>query len=336
MDLIKYLVLPIFACSWICTIFYKKYAINRGIISSPNYRTLHELPVPRGGGIIFSLLLTMSIFLLWFNFILSDNLFLVLGVGGFMAILFGFIDDIKNIKASIKLIIQILLAFWVVYFFYMDGLLIIKWIPIYLSIPFLIFLIVWLLNAYNFIDGVDGLAASMTIFISLTLALVLFFTENIDYLTTLFILLAGVVGGFIVFNWPPASIFMGDAGSVYLGYIFGSLFLYTTLNGYISIWVWLTVSAYFLADTTITQLIRVIFVRKWFLPHRSHAYQNFARISDSHAKVTIGITVYNVIWILPLTLFAAFIPEWGFIFSILALIPATLFSFRYGPLFSSS
>ena len=336
MDWIKYLIIPIIACSWIGVFLYKKYAIYIGIISNPNYRTLHELSTPRGGGIVFSTLFILAILLIWRYLQLSDNLLLILGVGGGVASLLGFIDDIKNIRARFKLIIQLLLSSWVLYCLYLDNLLFLNWMPFFLTIPAFLFFMVWIINAYNFMDGVDGMAASGAIFTSLTLALVLSLTGNSVELIAIFILMAALISGFIFFNWPPASIFMGDAGSVFLGYIFGSLLLFTSLNGYISIWIWLTVFGYFFADTTVTQIVRVISIKKWYLPHRSHAYQNLARITGSHLKVTSGVTLYNIIWILPLTLLSALKPEMAVIISMLAICPALVIAYKYGPVLSSS
>jgi len=336
MDWIKYFIIPIIACSWIGVFLYKKYAIYIGIISNPNYRTLHELSTPRGGGIVFSILFILAIFLIWPYLELSNNLFLILGVGGGMAALFGFIDDIKDIRARIKLIIQLLLSGWVVYWLYSDNLLLLNWIPIFITIPACLFFMVWMMNAYNFMDGVDGMAASGAIFASLTLALVLFLTDNSVELILIFILIAATVGGFIIFNWPPATIFMGDAGSVFLGYVFGSLMLFTTLNGYLSIWIWLMVFGYFFADTTVTQIVRFILVKKWYLAHQSHAYQNLARITESHLKVTSGVILYNIIWILPLTILSALQPEMEILAAILAITPAMVFAYKYGPVLSSS
>jgi Fuc2NAc and GlcNAc transferase len=337
MDWIKYLIVPIIACSWIGVFLYKKYALYIGIMSNPNYRTLHESPIPRGGGIVFSILFISVIFLIWQYLQLSDNLFLILGVGGGMAALLGFIDDIKDIRARIKLIIQLLLSGWAVYWLYSDNLLLLNWIPIFITIPACLFLMVWMMNAYNFMDGVDGMAASGAIFASLTLALVLFLTDNSVELILIFILIAATVGGFIIFNWPPATIFMGDAGSVFLGYVFGSLLLFTTLNGYLSIWIWLTVFGYFFADTTVTQIVRVISIKKWYsVAHRSHAYQNLARITGSHLKVTSGVALYNIIWILPLTIWSVLQPEMGAIFTMLAIAPALVVAYKYGPILSSS
>jgi Fuc2NAc and GlcNAc transferase len=129
---------------------------------------------------------------------------------------------------------------------------------------------------------------------------------------------------------------MGDAGSVFLGYTFGVLSLFTVLNNDISIWVWLTVFGYFFADTMVTQIIRVVLVKKWYLAHRSHAYQNLARITESHLKVTSGVILYNIIWILPLTIWAALQPEIEILAAILAITPAVVVAYKYGPVFSSS
>ena len=185
-------------------------------------------------------------------------------------------------------------------------------------------------------DGIDGMAASGAIFISLTLAIVLFLTNGSNEVIDIFILIAIVVSGFILFNWPPATIFMGDSGSIFLGYIFGSLLLFTVFNNDISVWSWLTVFGYFFADTIVTQIMRFILVRKWYLAHRSHAYQNLARITNSHLKVTTGVTLYNLVWIFPLTLWSALQPGMGFIAAILAIAPALVVAYKYGPVLSSS
>ena len=336
MDLIKYLIVPMIVCSWVGVFLYKKYAIYAGIISNPNYRTLHESPIPRGGGVVFSILFILAIFLIWPYLKLSDNLFLILGVGGSVATLFGFIDDIMDIRARIKLTIQLLLSGWTVYLLNLDSLLLMNWIPIPITITICLFFMVWMMNAYNFMDGVDGMAASGAIFSSLTLALVLFLTDNSVELIPIFILIAATVSGFLIFNWPPATIFMGDAGSVFLGYIFGSLLIFTILNGYLSIWNWLIVFGYFFADSTVTQIVRVILIKKWYLAHQSHAYQNLARITGSHLKVTSRVTLYNIIWILPIAIWSALQPEMEILAAILAVTPALVVAYKYGPVLSSS
>jgi Fuc2NAc and GlcNAc transferase len=151
-----------------------------------------------------------------------------------------------------------------------------------------------------------------------------------------FIFLATTVSGFIIFNWPPASIFMGDAGSIFLGYTFGALLLFTVTSGDLSIWTWLVAFGYFFSDILVTQIARVLLVKKWYRAHRSHAYQNLARITGSHLKVTGGVILYNIVWILPLTLWSAIKPETALIAVVLAITPGLVFAFKFGPVLSSS
>jgi Fuc2NAc and GlcNAc transferase len=330
------IVLLFFVASVVLSLIYKKIASDYSILSIKNHRTLHSLPTPKGGGIVFSLLSILAVFLIWWNWQLAEGLLLALTIGGLIATVFGLADDIKNIKAQIKLIIQLFLGCWVLYCLYFGKLPLLELMPIYITTPTILLLMVWMMNAYNFIDGIDGLAASGAIFISITLALVLTLTGGPLEIIAIFILLASSVAGFIIFNWSPATIFMGDAGSIFLGYIFGVLLLFTALNNHISIWSWLTVFGYFFADTFLTQIIRVVTVKKWYLAHRSHAYQNLARLKNSHLKVTIGVILYSLIWVLPLTLLSALQPDIGVITTILSITPAMIVTYKYGPIFSPS
>ena len=185
-------------------------------------------------------------------------------------------------------------------------------------------------------DGIDGMAVSGAVFVSGAITLVMLLTNSKSEFIIVPVLLLTTTSTFMVFNWPPASIFMGDSGSAFLGYIFGSLILVTAMSGDISIWTWLVVFGYFFADTTVTQIMRVILVKKWYRAHRSHAYQNLARITGSHLKVTGGVVLYNVVWILPLTLWSVMKPEMALFAVIFAVIPGLVFAFKFGPLLSSS
>ena len=325
-----------FIASTSISLLYKKIANDLNILSVKNHRSLHELPTPSGGGIVFSLLSILAFLLIFWNLQLTEELLLALVIGGFTATLFGFVDDIKNIRIKVKLIIQFSLACWAVFCLYSSELLSLGLTPLYITIPILLLFMVWMMNAYNFVDGIDGMAASGSIFISLALALTVFLNDGPTEIIAIFILMAFTIIGFILFNWPPASIFMGDAGSVFLGYTLGVLLLFTVLNNDISIWIWLTVFGYFFADTMVTQIIRVVLVKKWYLAHRSHAYQNLARITKSHLKVTSGVILYNIIWILPLTILSVLQPEMEILAAILAITPAMVFAYKYGPVLSSS
>ena len=335
MDWYKYLIIPT-VVSYFGVILYIRVAISSDIVATPNFRNLHTRPIPVGGGIVFSFVFVFSLFFLWWLNQISDDLFWALAVGGSLTALFGFLDDLKDIRASIKLVAQFFLSGWLL--FWVDGgpLLSIDWIPVLVAIPVTALFLIWMINAYNFMDGIDGMAVSGAVFVSGAIALVLLLSNGESEFFSVFILFLASISTFLLFNWSPASIFMGDSGSAFIGYIFGSLILFTVMSGDISIWTWLIVFGYFFADTTVTQLMRIILVKKWYLPHRSHAYQNLARISGSHLKVTGAVVLYNVTWILPLTIWSVMKPEMALFAVVLAIAPSLVFALKYGPLLSSS
>lgn len=316
--------------------FVYKILVSKYFIVQPNYRSLHKLPTPTGAGIVFSLVFVCAIYFIFGPFEAGAELLTLLCLGGAAVTLFGLLDDMVDLKASTKLFSQLLLAGLCVYhlrvyFHSYDGSLL-----YFFAMFTAIFIVVWMMNAYNFIDGIDGLAASGAIIISVTIYLSLLLSGSDAMVTTIFLLIFAAVSGFAYFNWPPASIFMGDSGSMFLGYIFAVLLLFTVLSGVLSIWTWLTVFGYFLVDTTVTQIVRVLFVNKWWRPHRSHAYQNIARISGSHIKTISGVVLYHLLWILPLTLLTVFIPDYASIITLIALSPALVVAFKFGPRYSAS
>lgn len=331
-----YSLIMLFFVSFLGTYLYRKVAISRNILANLNFRTLHINPVPAGGGIVFSMVFVVGLFYHWLLNQSSNNLLLVLAVGGGAAALFGFLDDLKDIRAMKKFAVQFLLSGWTL--FWLDGgpLLFIDWIPSLVSIPVTMLFLVWMMNGYNFMDGIDGMAISGAVFVSGTMIWVLLWTHPESEFIMVMALLLASSSAFLLFNWPPASIFMGDAGSAFLGYLFGPLILVTVMVGDVTIWTWLVVFGYFFADIVVTQIMRVILVKKWYLAHRSHAYQNLARITGSHIKVTGGVVLYNLIWVLPLTLWSALSPEIALYAVVLAVLPGTVIAYRYGPRLSSS
>ena len=312
--------------------YYESYATKKGIFALPGNRTLHENKTPRGGGIVFSTLFVFGIATLFMLNVINFEVLMVIGVGGFLAASFGFIDDIFDIYEGYKLVIQCLLSIWIIY--WLDSSTLIAWIPPWFSLFMTAFLLVWMMNLYNFMDGIDGMAISGGLFISI-LASVLSFISGGFELSIIFILLAFSLIGFLLYNWPPARIFMGDSGSIFLGYCFGALVLKSLITGDISFWVWIIIFSYFWVDTTVTLLLRIVIIKK-YLPHRSHAYQNLARIWNSHVKVTGLVMAYHFIWILPLSVWATIDPNIEILAAFLATLPVILLTLKYGPIFSPS
>jgi Fuc2NAc and GlcNAc transferase len=324
----------VFIASLCGTYYYRLFALQRGILAKVNFRSLHERIVPRGGGLAFSCVFSLAILAIGILGDLPAWLTLAFGVGGIAAAIIGFIDDVVEIRATRKLFAQSCLAAWVLAIFYQplyaSHFNSLNWVWSGLLMVGLLFISVWFINLYNFIDGVDGMAIGGAVFICISAIAVLCLTDGNPFFILIFAILGAASLGFLFFNLPPASVFMGDAGSIFLGYCFGTLLLATVFSGQISVWTWITILGYFIGDTTTTSLYRFFYVKKWYGVHRSHAYQNLARIHN-HAKVTYGVGLYNILWLFPLVLWSALVPDKAPFAAILALAPAVLWTVRFGP-----
>ena len=329
-----FLLFFVYVLSLFGTIYYRKFAINNNILADLNFRTLHDKPTPKGGGVVFSMVFVFFVFFLYFINLVEFELMLVFGIGAGLATTVGYIDDLKSIGSIKKLILQFLLVVLILYVFNGGPLSMIERLSGWPGWTISAFLLLWLINVYNFIDGIDGLAISGAILILITLLLTFYITNNTSNLVPLFLLLLASCLGFLFFNWPKASIFMGDSGSIFLGYCFGAFIVYSLMNNEISFLTWLVVFGYYLGDTTTTTLIRMMLLKKWYNPHRSHAYQNIARTLDNHAIVSFGVMVYHILWLLPLAIWTVLKPNFGLIAVVLAFLPSIIWSIKFGPLFS--
>jgi glycosyltransferase WbpL len=318
------------------TLAFRALALRKGIVANPNYRSLHQRPMPRGGGVVFSIAFLAVVTVLWRTGFIDAGSMQAIGLGGVVATLFGFADDVIHVNPATKLLAQGGLAAWALFCFDGKPLFDLSWTPTTVELAISWLALVWLMNVYNFMDGVDGMAASGAVFICSAAAIVLLLADGDRSLVLLLGLLALCCLGFLLFNWPPASIFMGDSGSLFLGYCFGALITRTITEGQISLWTWLVIFGYFAGDTTTTTVTRIWLIKNWYGAHRSHAYQNLARIWGNHRKVTIGVFLYHLIWLLPLAVLSEVAPATGPLAAALALGPVVLWTLRYGPRLSSA
>lgn len=333
------IILGVFFSSVFITGAMRRYAIKKNILDIPNLRSSHKIPTPRGGGL--SIVLTFSIFLfvLWSLGKIGLDNFMALFCGGILVALIGFWDDHKHIPATWRIVVHFIAAIWALFWlgdaefqYSQDGMLHLGWI---IDIAAL-FLLVWLLNLYNFMDGIDGIAGLQAIFVVAAAALFILLgdsstqqdillgddeNQNIVYLL---IALATAVLGFLVWNWPPAKIFMGDVGSGYLGYILAVIAISSAINNILSLWVWLILLGIFLVDATVTLIRRLITGQRWYDAHRCHAYQNAVQQFGSHRVVTVSVLVINIVWLLPMAWYATIKPEWGAELTLGAYLPLLL------------
>jgi Fuc2NAc and GlcNAc transferase len=190
-----------------------------------------------------------------------------------------------------------------------------------LLVPLATLVLVWLVNAFNFMDGIDGLAASQAAFMAGAAAWLL---ATGDGAADSLLLCAGIAGaalGFLVLNWPPARIFMGDTGSQPLGFALGAATLLTTGRGELSPAVWSILWTAFLADATLTLGARAFAGKRVFAAHREHAYQRLALARGAHRPVTLGFVALNVLWLLPLAWLADAYPNVGWAIAAVAALP---------------
>lgn len=216
--------------SYILTAMYRQYALSKNIIDTPNERSSHELPTPRGGGVAIVFAFVIGILFLYYSgFIATFVVVGMLGAGVIVAIL-GSLDDHIELSAKLRIAGHFIAAMWFLYW--------IEKIPFeietdrhgfYVIVSYVVIALylVWLTNLYNFMDGINGIASIEAITVSCSSAILLYTTGPDDNLWMVTIVLAIAVFGFLVWNFPRAKIFMGDAGSGFLGITFGTLSVYS-------------------------------------------------------------------------------------------------------------
>jgi Fuc2NAc and GlcNAc transferase len=179
------------------------------------------------------------------------------------------------------------------------------------------------MNLFNFMDGTDGIAASEAIFVLCGGALLGVLSGSAQVCWAA-LLCATACLGFLLWNWAPARIFMGDVGSGYLGYVIAVLALAATRANPAALWAWLILGGVFFVDATVTLLRRLARGERPHEAHRSHAYQWFARRWDSHAKVTCAVLAVDLLWLLPCAVFALRAPSFAAATAMVALLPLVL------------
>ena len=304
------------------------YALNN-LLDIPNQRSSHLVPTPRGGG--------LAIVIAYFSF-LAGIFFLelvafepiLIFITGLTIVGIGFWDDHQHIAARWRFLTHavtaaialILLCLWTTspidFWFFSSS---------WLAYVAAWFFLVWSLNLFNFMDGIDGIAGSEAIFVSMSLAGFMYFVDV--HLALLALGLAFSCLGFLVWNWPPAKIFMGDVGSGFLGYTLGVLILVCAQKAPVFIVIGLILYAVFIADATYTLAYRILDRQQWYQAHCSHAYQ-FAAKQKGHRYVLVAVGLINLFWLLPLAILVYWNPQYAGLGLSLAYVPLLYVIYRIG------
>jgi Fuc2NAc and GlcNAc transferase len=309
----------------------RRYALARSLMDIPNGRSSHSVPTPRGGGVAIVLSFLAALPLLALVGVLAwPVMWALLGAGGWVAVV-GFLDDHGHIAARWRLLAHFIGAGWalgwlgglpplVIFGFDLD----LGWLGYALAA----FYLVWLLNLYNFMDGIDGIASIEAICVCLGGAvLYLLLDQGAAALAPLS--LAVAVAGFLFWNFPPARIFMGDAGSGFLGIALGVLSLQAAWVAPQLLWSWLILLGVFIVDATWTLFRRLLRGDKVYEAHRSHAYQYASREFGRHLPVTLAVAVLNLFWLLPIALWVGLGGVDGALGLLVAYLPLVWLAVRF-------
>jgi UDP-N-acetylmuramyl pentapeptide phosphotransferase/UDP-N-acetylglucosamine-1-phosphate transferase len=275
-------------------------ALKRKLVDLPNERSLHVAPVPRVGGVA----LTMSAFAVFVagGMVLRTferpDLRACL-IGSFVIAALGSVDDIHPLPASLRLLVQASTAaavLRVAHFGSRIGLAahLSLSLPPYIGVAIGTLFVVGTTNIYNFMDGMDGLAGSQAISTGMTMACAAAVCGNSD-VSAVFVPIAGAAAGFLLHNFPPADLFLGDAGSTFLGFAFGSVGLVAAgRETPVPFDVTLLALAPFLLDGSTTIVRRAVLGQPVWRAHRTHLYQRAVATKLTHRDVLHVYAVWMV------------------------------------------
>jgi Fuc2NAc and GlcNAc transferase len=316
---------------------YLQHASKHGPYATPNYRSLHLRVTPRGAGLAVAFATLLGYLCLYFTHELTFSQIMVYLLGGVVVAAMGMADDRLDISARYRMPFQFLAAVWTCQWFRGLAPIDLGFAVVDLGLPghvLLVVALVWFYNLYNFIDGIDGMASSATIFICAAMGTVLIFKQATG-LGMILVLLGVASAGFLGFNWPPARMFLGDAGSSFMGYVLAAVFVESLWHAPSLLWAWLIAGGFYFADTTLTTTVRLLTVPGWYRPHRSHAYQNLARVWNSHRRVVLLVLAINLAWVSPMLWIALNHEAWIIGLTAVVYVPIAIFCLKYGPWYAN-
>ncbi len=309
-----------FLCSALFCGVYLWLAKRWQILDVPNERSSHESPTPKGGGLPMLLAFFVGVVAMFGLSVFWSSPFGAPLAGAAFLTLLGVADDSWALSVRLRFFAYGFCCVVVAAALLRGA----GYVPGFLLILCTAFAMLWALNLYNFMDGIDGFAATQC-FLACGGAALLALYESDAGSYSLFCLLLGFSNlGFLVWNWPAARLFMGDAGSVPTGFLLASMAVLGAVQGYLPFACWLILLAVFIVDASWTLVRRVVGGEKFTQAHRSHAYQRLSRHWGSHQTVVILLIAIQSLWLFPLAWATVLWPQWAITLVILAYVPLLL------------
>ncbi|HBK46668.1 MAG TPA: lipopolysaccharide biosynthesis protein [Xanthomonadaceae bacterium] len=300
-----------FAVALGATWLLRRYALHRRLVDLPGERRSHTVATPRGGGM--AIVLAMLAGLAWLQLQLPAWRLPILGfMAGLSAVAaVGWWDDHRPLSARLRLLVHALASLWL------------GWLiwdcthRIDIAIGAAAMAVV-LVNVWNFMDGINGLATTQALIAATGYALVLPATAALPAWA-----LAAACLGFLPFNFPRARIFLGDGGSGALGYLLAGLLGLAWASGGRSPWLLLLPPSAFLVDAGFTLAARMLSRQRWWEPHAQHVYQALSRKWRGHAQVTLAYACFSAVAVVLFLWLQDALPRWGAIVSVCWLVAAS-------------
>ncbi|MCP5181353.1 MAG: hypothetical protein H6993_00750 [Pseudomonadales bacterium] len=290
-----------------------RHAVRLRLVSVPNSRSSHHRPTPTGGGLAF------AVPVLGWCALSALPFGRTLAIGAGVLALLGLVDDARDLRAIFKFLVQLAVVAWFVPT---------AWPELALWWQFAGGLcLLWFVNLFNFMDGIDGFAACQVLLYAL--GTLLLTGAMLDWTESLLWLLIGTNLGFLLFNWSPARIFMGDAGALMLGLMLPAVAVELAFTGRLPLVSSLLLFTVFVVDSTYTLLVRMITGQPFLGAHRTHLYQILSR-RVGHARTCLMFMSYGLGVLLPLAwaVQAQMLSPWLAIAA--AVVPLMLVSFALG------
>ena len=314
------------------TLLVRKSALKTNRLDVPNERSSHTSPTPRGAGLAVVVAFLLGLIALLVENTISDEVFLAIAIPGVVVALIGWLDDRGHLtSAKWRLIGHFAcasLAVWLT-----GGL---PELPLANStIDFglagniaAVFYLVWMLNLFNFMDGIDLITGVQTVTTSAGVAMLLLISTESD-LWKVFVVLTASISGFLFFNLPPAKIFLGDVGSGFIGFTTAVISLVVAEEEPLVAWAMIILLAVFVTDATVTLIRRLLSCEHVYVAHRTHAYQHLSKKLNRHLPISLGVGAINLFFLLPiawLVVESEIIPIFGLLISYvpLAIVAALL------------
>lgn len=261
------------------------------VMDNPNERSMHNVPIPRGGGIG----IWLTVFPVWVIYdIIKGQLpqHALLMIATAALIFISWLDDKNSLPARKRFAVHILAVALGVIAIPIDHMVFQGLLPLWLDRIIAGFAWLWFINLTNFMDGIDGLSGAQTVHTTigfmLMAALVTIIAEHNIIIAAC---LCGAALGFLVWNWHPARLFLGDVGSIPIGFLLGYLMIEMASEGFLGIA--LTLPLYYVADASMTLIRRMIEKKKFWQAHREHFYQKAALAAGSPKPVVKAVIITN-------------------------------------------